>query len=167
MPGPDPSGDLTFRDQVLPEHRDHVRRIVESSGFFHAEEVDVAVELVDERLAKGLDSGYHFVFADRGGHTVGYACFGPIPCTRKSWDLYWIAVDGKARGGGLGRRVLEEAERRIAALGGRRVWVETSSRPQYEPTREFYRRTGYAVASIHEDFYDDDDGKVTFVKAVG
>ena len=29
-------GDVTFRDEVLPTHRDHVRRIVESSGFFHA-----------------------------------------------------------------------------------------------------------------------------------
>ena len=42
-----------LRSQVTPSDRDAVRRIVETTGFFRADEVDVAVELVDEALAKG------------------------------------------------------------------------------------------------------------------
>jgi len=45
---------------------DSVRGIVESSGFFSAEEVEIAVQLVQERLTKGIQSGYHFLFAERG-----------------------------------------------------------------------------------------------------
>ena len=86
--------------------------------------------------------------------------------TQSSWDLYWIAVDAAAQGRGLGRAVLAESERRIAAAGGRRVYVETSSRPQYLPTRSFYERCGYAVGAVLDDFYAPGDGKVVFVKAL-
>ena len=72
---------VTLRDSVVPQDGPRVRRLVEITGFFHPEEVDVAEELVVERLKKGAASGYHFVMADHYGRLAGYACFGPIPCT--------------------------------------------------------------------------------------
>ena len=51
-------------------------------------------------------------------------------------------------------------------LGGRRVYVDTSSRDQYEPTRAFYRACGYAEVARLDHFYADGDGKVIFVKAL-
>jgi GNAT superfamily N-acetyltransferase len=157
---------IVLRNEPVPADRETVRRIVESSGFFHPYEVDTAVELVDERLAKGLASGYHFVFADRGVRTAGYACFGPIACTAWSWDFYWLAVDQPERGGGVGKALLREVEARIAGASGRRIYVETSSRPLYEPTRAFYERHGYVRASVLEDFYGPGDSKVTYVKVL-
>ena len=62
--------------------------------------------------------------------------------------------------------MLAESERLIAQEGGRRVYVETSSRPQYEPTRRFYLRNVYTIASTLEDFYSPGDGKVTLVKVL-
>ncbi len=44
---------VVFREEVKPEDAENVRRIVESSGFFSPEEVQVAVELVEERLNRG------------------------------------------------------------------------------------------------------------------
>ena len=143
-----------------------VREIVAATGFFSAEEVRIAEELVEERLSQGPDSGYLFLFADRGGDTVGYTCYGPISLTAASYDLYWIAVHPAAQGGGLGRRLLAATEKRIRALGGRRVYAETSSRPQYLPTRTFYERCGYRTAALLEDFYAAGDGKVIFEKAL-
>lgn len=143
-----------------------MRNILESSGFFYPDEVDVAVELVDERLSKGVASGYHFLFAEQDGQVVGYTCFGPIPCTQVSYDLYWIAVHEQQRNQGLGRLLLEGSEQAIAALGGRRIYVETASRPQYEPTRAFYQRCGYQVAAVLEQFYAPGDDKVVFLKVV-
>lgn len=157
-------GECRLRDQVLPSDREHVRRIVESTGFFRADEVDVAVELVDERLAKGPASGYEFVFADRGEHAVGYACFGPIACTIGSYDLYWIAVDAGQQGTGLGRLLLKAAEDAIRRRDGRHVYIETSNRPQYTPTRGFYDRCGYRLAAVLPDFYAPGDDKVIYVK---
>lgn len=161
-----PIDQLVLRGTVQPPDAAAVREIVASTGFFSPAEVDVAVELVDDRLARGGASSYRFVFADHAGRTLGYTCYGEIACTVGSYDLYWIAVLAEARGGGLGRRLLVETEQRIAAAGGRRVYVETSSRAQYAPTRAFYERCGYAVAAELPDFYAPGDGKVIFVKAV-
>jgi len=153
-------GDVRAGDPIV------VRDITESTGFFYAEEVATAVELVEERLAKGPASGYSFVFAEEEGRTLGYACFGPIACTKASFDLYWIAVHADARGKGLGTLLLDESERLIRAAGGRRVYIETSSRPLYEPTRAFYLARGYREEARLEDFYGPGDAKVVYVKEV-
>ena len=59
------------------------------------------------------------------------------------------------------------AETHIAARGGRRVYVETSSRAQYEPTRAFYLRCGYRVEATLADFYATGDSKVILIKVLG
>jgi len=155
---------LRWRYEALPADRDAVRRLTESTGVFHPFEIDVAVELVDERLTRGASSGYEFVFAEEDGKTLGYACFGPIALTQGSFDLYWIAVEKGRQGCGLGRRLLDESERLMAAAGGRRVYIETSGRDIYEPTRGFYLRCGYRIAAVLRDFYAVGDDKVIFVK---
>ena len=155
-----------FRHRVVPDDRDRVRAMVESTGFFSPEEADVAVELVDERLAKGAASGYEFVFAQIDAETVGYACFGRIPATRSSFDLYWVAVRGGQQRSGLGRALLEEVERRVREMGGGRIYADTSGREQYAPTRAFYKAMGYAQAAVLPDFFAPGDDKVIFVKPV-
>lgn len=154
---------LAFRDEPRPSDAGEVRGIVASTGFFRDDEVEVAVELVDERLAEGLDSGYHFLFADEPetGRPMGYACFGPIPCTIGSFDLYWIAVHDSHQRRGLGRALLAEVERRIA---GRRLYIETSSLPKYGPTRAFYLRCGYTEEGRFESFYREGDDKIVYSK---
>jgi GNAT superfamily N-acetyltransferase len=157
---------IVFRTDVRPEDVAAVREITESTGFFYQEEVDIAVELVEERLAKGLRSGYHFILAESGGRTVGYTSYGPIACTKESYDLYWIVVSRDFRGRGLGTRLLTMAEEAIGRLGGSRIYVETSSRPLYDPTRGFYLARGYVKAAELEDFYGPGDAKVEFLKVV-
>jgi GNAT superfamily N-acetyltransferase len=158
--------DLTLREQVRPSDRQAVRSILESSGFFYPAEIEVAVELVDERLAKGEASGYFFLFADSPQGTLGYACFGPIALTQASYDLFWIGVHQDHRHRGLGRLLLAASEKAIRNRGGRRVYVETSSREQYEPTRQFYMRCGYRAEAVLEQFYGPGDGKIVFVKVL-
>ena len=155
---------VTLRRDVRAGDPEVVRGITESTGFFYAEEVATAVELVDERLAKGDASGYSFVFAEDGGRTIGYACFGPIACTKASFDLYWIAVHADARGKKIGTLLLDESERLIREAGGRRIYVETSSRPLYEPTRAFYLARGYREEARLAEFYGPGDAKVIYVK---
>jgi ribosomal protein S18 acetylase RimI-like enzyme len=160
-----------------------IREIKGSTGFFYPEEIDTAVELAEERLARGERSGYWFVFADEPQtssgaagwaagttaaveRTVGYACFGRIACTKASYDLYWIAVHADRRGTGLGTLLLEESERRIRAKGGHRIYVETSSRELYEPTRSFYLARGYREEARLDGFYGPGDAKVIYVKEI-
>lgn len=155
---------VTLRQTVTPKDRDHVRAIVESTGMFRPDEVDVAVELVDERLAKGEPSGYYFVFAELGGQVVGYACYGPIACTVSSYDLFWIAVRQDLQGAGVGRKMIEQCERLIQEAGGSRIYIDTSGRAQYTPTRRFYERCGYTLEANLKDFYAPGDDRVIFVK---
>jgi D-alanine-D-alanine ligase len=133
---------------------------------FYDHEIDVAVELVDERLKRGPASGYFFLFAELDGRVVGYSCYGPIACTTHSYDLFWIAVDKTCQGCGLGRLLLVESERRIAAAGGRRIYVETSSRDQYQPTRRFYEHADYRHEATLDEFYGPADAKVVYVKVI-
>jgi len=161
---PRPTEDLQLRSELLPGDEDLVRELVASTGYFHHEEIDIAVELVAERRAKGDASGYHFLFVSQGGKALGYACFGPIPATRSSYDLYWIAVHRDAQRLGLGLWLMQASEQAIAARGGTRIYVDTSSRPSYAPTRRFYERAGYTIAADLPDFYSPGDGKTIYCK---
>jgi len=153
-----------YRHAVRLEDRDAVERLVRSTGFFSNEECAIAVELVDDRLARGQASDYFFLFAEAGGRLLGYTCFGPIPGSSHSFDLYWIAVDPRTQGQGLGRKLIAESERLMAEQGARRVYADTSSRDQYKPTRAFYLACGYVQEAFLADFYAPNDGKAIFVK---
>ena len=158
---------MNFRHQVLPADCEEVRRIVDSTGFFYPDEVDMAVELVQAHLEQGTESGYHFVFAHDAGGVLGYTCYGPIACTRGSFDLYWIAVDKTRQQQGLGRELLRQTEKCIQAQGGKRIYIETSARELYQPTQRFYERCGYAAEARLKDFYAPGDSKIIYVKHCG
>jgi D-alanine-D-alanine ligase len=141
-----------------------VRRLAEATGYFSAVEADVAEELVNERLTKGPESGYHFVLAELDGKLAGYACYGPVPLTESNYDLYWIVVSPEFQGKGLGRILLQEAERWIRQAGGTRLFADTSGRAQYASTRAFYERVGFRQEALLEDFYARGDAKVIYSK---
>ncbi len=167
MKGSDMDMDLTYRDAPRATDGGVVKALLGGTNMFRRDEIDVAVELIEERLAKGAASGYHFWFADRAGSShcpVGYVCYGPTPCTVGAFDLYWIAVDSACQGRGLGRELAELAEVSAAKMHGRRMYVETSGKAQYAATQAFYRALGYTEAARLPDFYDIGDDKLIFQK---
>ncbi|MCU0553578.1 MAG: GNAT family N-acetyltransferase [Syntrophales bacterium] len=143
-----------------------MRDIVASTGLFRPDEIGIAVELVEERLRVGPASGYHFIFAEREGRVLGYSCYGPVPLTLQSYDLYWIAVRKDVQGTGIGRMLLERSEAAVIELGGRRVYIETSSKAMYRDTRRFYELNGYRAEATLKEFYSPGDHKVIYVKAL-
>ena len=160
---------MKWRTAVRNSDAAAVRALVAATGFFTDEEVDVAVELVDETLALGKASGYEFVFADvpdKPGTLLGYTCFGPIPATVSSFDLYWIAVAPGNQRGGLGQQLIRESERLARAQGATQMFVDTAGREQYAPTRGFYERSGYRKAAVLDDFYAPGDAKVIYAKVL-
>jgi acetoin utilization deacetylase AcuC-like enzyme/GNAT superfamily N-acetyltransferase len=155
---------IVKRHDLEPRDAERIKALVRITGFFNPAEVDVAAELVQERLAKGAASGYDFILAEHYGRLAGYACYGPIPGTGSSYDLYWIAVHPDYQGKGLGRRLLTETEQRVKQAGGTRIYVDTSQRVQYASTRAFYEGCGYRLESVLSDFYAPGDGKVIYCK---
>jgi GNAT superfamily N-acetyltransferase len=158
---------MKFRSAVRSVDSWAVRNLLRGTGFFSAEEECLAVELVREALARGAAAGYEFLFADaddRSAALKGYSCFGRIPVTDSSYDLYWIAVEKQQQGKGLGRALLQATEARAREAGATRLYVDTSGRDLYEPTRAFYRNMGYDVQGVLRDFYAPGDDKVILAK---
>ena len=163
---PSATPELTLRDELRPSDRPELERILIDSKYFRTDEVPVACELMDDRLTKGENSEYRFIVAEREGKVVGYCCYGLISCSVHSYDLYWIAVEPTLQRAGIGRKLMAATEERVTAAGGKRIYVETSTKPQYEPTRQFYLRVGYKPEATLPDFYAPEDGKIIFVKVI-
>ncbi len=155
-----------FRYEARAQDAEDVRVMTTATGFFHSYEVDVAVELVDDRLAKDVSSEYSFVFLEKNNRLIGYTCYGLIPCTESSYDIYWIVVHPDFQRKGIGRIILAETERLIGNAGGRRIYIDTSQSEKYIPTHAFYHRCGYVFESILKDFYAPGDGKVICCKII-
>lgn len=156
---------MKLRTELFESDLEFIGEILVSTGFFYDFEVATAVEIAEETLKKGKEAGYHFLFVeDEDLKPYGFTVFGDIPCTKNRFDLYWIGVHEKMRGKGTGSVLLKESEKAVKALNGKILYIETSSREQYNPTREFYLKNGYKIETILEDFYDDGDGKVIYSK---
>lgn len=143
-----------------------IRGILESTGFFYDFEIDTAMELVEEKLTRGEESGYSFIIAEKESKTIAFACFGKTPCTVSSYDLYWMAVHNDQKGGGIGKELMKLVEEKIAESGGKNIWIETSSRALYEPTRMFYLKTGSEFIAELPNFYGENDNKIIYLKKV-
>jgi len=151
------------------QDRGRVAEILAATGMFTPEEVAVGLELFDETFGTGAAAGssapYEFVGAFRDGDTlVGYACYGATPGTDGTFDLYWIAVDPAAQGGGTGSGLLGEVEQRLRERAARLLVAETSSRAAYAPTRRFYDRRGFDEAARVAAFYAPDDDRLIYTK---
>ena len=158
---------IRWRTELRAGDAETISELVAQTGVFSAEEIAIAGELVTERQARGDDSGYHFVIAEQAGAIAGYACFGPIPGTEGSFDLYWIAVRPACQGAGLARAILAHAEAEAVAVGARRMFIDTSATAPYAPARALYKACGYARVALLPDFYRPGDAKAIFAKSLG
>lgn len=138
-----------------------VEGILRATGVFRADEVAVGLEVFDAAAAG--DPSYRSLIAECDGAVAGWICWGPTPCTVGTWDMYWLAVAPAMHGAGIGTRLVDEMERRLAGVA-RVVVVETAGRPDYAPTRAFYEARGYRRAATIPDFYAPDDDQVVYLK---
>jgi ribosomal protein S18 acetylase RimI-like enzyme len=84
------------------------------------------------------------IMAEADGEIIGFVTW----CSRAGiGEIGWIAVAPSHHRGGIGRRLLEAAEERLAGSGAAEVQVETlGDSVDYEPyerTRAFYRAAGF------------------------
>lgn len=159
--------EIKFRTTPVKSDIKRVMEIVESTKFFYDHEVEIAAELVAERLAHGESTGYHFVFAEVDGVTAAYACFGPITMSKTCFDLYWIATHNDYRGKGIGRKLLEETYKYAVNLGCKIIIAETSGLEHYAPTRAFYISNNFTLEATLKDFYQEGDDKLFYTKRIG
>ncbi len=158
---------MQYRTKLKDSDKSEIKLLLISTGFFHDYEIDVAIELVEITLEKGEEAtGYYFIIAEEEGKILGYVCFGSTPCTEASWDLYWIAVHKSQMNKGIGGLLVQRCEESVKAMKGKNIWIETSSRDIYKPTRKFYEKKGYSIETELTDFYAPGDNKVIFRKVL-
>ncbi|KQC06155.1 MAG: hypothetical protein APR62_01410 [Smithella sp. SDB] len=155
-----------YRQKIQPSDIEAIADMVKASGFFSAEEIDIALELAEEKLTLPIESSYRFLFAEAENRVIGYTCYGLIPATSSSYDIYWIVVSKDLHGQGLGKLLMAETEKLILQSGGRQVYVETSSRDQYQPTHKFYETCGYHQEAFLKNFYHEGDSKIIYAKVL-
>jgi len=143
-------------------HRARLEQLTRGTGLFREEEVATAVELLDESLAG--DEDYRFLGAFEGEQLIGYACWGPTPGTKGTYDLYWIVVERAQQGRGIGTQLLADVEQRLTTHDARMIVVETSSRTDYAGTRAFYEARGYTRAATIAAYYAPGDDLVIYTK---
>ena len=160
---------MNIKFRTIPEKRDikRVMEIVESTKFFYDHEVEIATELVAERLTHGESTGYCFVFAEVDGVTAAYSCYGPIAMSKTSFDLYWIATHSDFRGKGIGKKLLEETCNQSRYMGCKILIAETSGLEHYAPTRAFYISNKFDLEATLKNFYAEGDDKLFYTKRIG
>ena len=84
--------------------------------------------------------------------------------TEGTFNLTMIAVRPDLQGQGRGTELTRHVEAMLRDRGERILIVDTSSLPEFDRTRDFYRKSGYTQEARIRDYYKDGDDKVTFRK---
>lgn len=140
-----------------------------STGLFLPHEADALLRGVLDDLHAGRLGEDHLasVWVDEpAGHPAGWVYFSRNAMANQIWDLWWIGVDPRRHGQGIGDKLLRFVEAQVHSKGGRRLLIETSSLPKLARTRKFYAERGYTVCGQVPDFYADGDDKVIFSKRI-
>ena len=132
------------------------------SLLFSEEEIRVALGMVEDALR----GGYCVLAAQEGERLAGYRLAGPTPLTESTWHLYWLCVHPDFQRRGVARTLQSALEGVLGASGGKRIVVETASRPDYDPARAFYRSAGYDECGRIADYYRPGDACVFFSKVL-
>jgi GNAT superfamily N-acetyltransferase len=142
-----------------------IEDILRSTGFFYEFEIEIAMWLAEETVSSGdEESGYFWMKIKDDGGLVAFANYVKNSFSVHSWELYWIAVHGRARHKKLGSILLRAVEDEIKKSGGKILWLDTSGRPLYAPTEAFYIRNGYLLRASLTDFYAPGDPKQVYSK---
>ena len=131
---------------------------------FTQDEVSVAMELVNVTLNFKKQTDYNIFVYEEKNKVLGYHCTGKRPLTDAVYDLYWIVVDVNCQGKGIGKMLIQHAEKFVNEQHGRWLLIETSSKHSYEGARNFYLRNNYSIISEINDFYAPGEKLIIFGK---
>src|SRR5882757_4076498 len=134
--------------------------LAEGTGVFKPHEIEALKEVLTDYHAYNHEHGHVSVTYEKNGQILGFAYYAPAAMTDRTWYLYWIAVRKAEQARGVGSALLRHAETAIAAQQGRVFLIETSSLPNYDLTRRFYRKHAYDQEAVLRDFYAEGDDMV-------
>lgn len=150
--------------KLKPDDVIKIESILMNIDNFNEAEVRIAMELVNAAAADAEQTEYNVFVYEEEGNIIGYHCTGKRPLTDAVYDLYWIVTDPSHKNKGVGKTLLAHAEQFVTQLKGRWLLIETSSKENYEGTRNFYLRNNYSIISEINDFYTLGERLIVFGK---
>ena len=141
-----------------------LKNILDRVPNFSDQEVNVAMELIEIAAFNQAQNDYNIFIYEEDNKIFGYHCIGRRPLTDGVYDLYWIVVDPDVQAKGIGKSLLDHAEKFVENKNGRWILAETSSKESYTKTRNFYLRNKYSIVTQINDFYSLGDSLITFGK---
>ncbi len=152
---------ITIRSGVSADQH-QLLRLVGTIDAFHAEDKELAREIIHDGLPSG-NNGYEILVAvDRKQELCGFICYGAIPLAAGRWDVYLIAVSPASSRRGVGRLLMGGMAERLDE--GMHVYIDTSG--LNSGACAFYERLGYEPVCRLPDFYADGDDKIVYAKVV-
>jgi ribosomal protein S18 acetylase RimI-like enzyme len=127
-------------------------------------------EMLPEMIGGFLSGGeIHDVWLtyELEGEAVGFCYAVPEKLTDGTWNMLAIAVHPANQGKGVGSAVVRRLEATLLSRGQRILIADTSGTPEFEQTREFYRKNGYLEEARILDFWGAGNDKVVFWKRLG
>lgn len=157
------AADFTLREDITPNDRARIFKLLNADGFFTTREMAYAMNLLDRNFLAGSEE-FRFMLLERKDALVGYGCYGLLPLCNARYHIYWMAVDPRHRGKGLGKRLEAAITSSIRKLGGAKIYAETSDRPQDRLPQQFYAQCGYRHVAVIPDYYADGDNMLLLEK---
>ncbi|MDR2914444.1 MAG: GNAT family N-acetyltransferase [Tannerella sp.] len=100
------------------------------------------------------------------GKPIAIAYCAPERMAEGTYNLYLIAIDKSFQGKGYGSDIMIYLEELLQRNKNRMLIVETSGLPEFELTRQFYKKQDYFLAGVIPDFYQQGEDKVIFYKFI-
>ncbi len=155
-------------DHPRADEKETLVTLAQATGFFDSEEVQVVREMLTAYFDAPESEEYIWsVYREApGGPPLGFVCYGPSSFSDGTYEIYWIAVDPEHQSRKIGTALLRSVEEDLQGRRARHLYLETSDREQYAPTRAFYERRGYEEVAHLLDYYRIGDGKVIYRKVL-
>jgi ribosomal protein S18 acetylase RimI-like enzyme len=137
-----------------------LKKVLDSSELFPSYLLD---DMINDYLNNESSTDFWFTTIENEKPvSIGYCA--PERLTEGTYNLYAIAVNKSLQGNGIGKQMMEYIESHLRNSGNRILIVETSGKPEFELTREFYIKCQYIKQAVIPEFYEKGDDKVVFWK---
>ena len=151
---------------LMPNHTDELVKMADETGYFKEHEVQALREVLDDFHAENHLYEHKACLLQDKDQKLGFVYYAPAPMTEGTWQLWWIVVQKDLQGKGLGGKMLKLVENHAQELGGRVLFIETSSQEKYESTRKFYLKYRYLLEARMRGFYAAGDDMMVYRKSL-
>lgn len=155
---------LTVRP-VVEADTSSLEQVLEETGLFPVELLaPMIAPYFSQTDGAGDADRAIWMTAEAGGAPISLGYCEAEAMTEGTWNLLAIGVTPAHQSQGVGEAMIGYLEKSLNARAARLLLVETSSMPEFDGARDFYRRCGFAQEAQIRNFYADGEDKVVFAK---